>query len=139
MLDSRFKNVLVCWWWNMANYEKLNIRQNAVELSVDVYKFMDNNENIQKDFALKDQIQRASLSIASNIAEGADRGTQKEFNRFLYIARGSCSELRTQMIIIKKLWYISESDFVLFDKKIVDLHKMINGMIQRVWKNVKDK
>lgn len=139
MLDSRFKNVLVCWWWNMANYEKLNIRQNAVELSVDVYKFMNNNENIQKDFALKDQIQRASLSIASNIAEGADRGTQKEFNRFLYIARGSCSELRTQMIIIKKLWYISESDFVLFDKKIVDLHKMINGMIQRVWKNVKDK
>ncbi len=123
----------------MANYEKLNIRQNAVELSVDVYKFMNNNENIQKDFALKDQIQRASLSIASNIAEGADRGTQKEFNRFLYIARGSCSELRTQMIIIKKLWYISESDFVLFDKKIVDLHKMINGMIQRVWKNVKDK
>lgn len=123
----------------MANYEKLNIRQNAVQLSVDVYKFMNNNENIQKDFALKDQIQRASLSIASNIAEGADRGTQKEFNRFLYIARGSCSELRTQMIIIKKLWYISESDFVLFDKKIVDLHKMINGMIQRVWKNVKDK
>jgi four helix bundle protein len=87
----------------MANYEKLNIRQNAVELSVDVYKFMNNNENIQKDFALKDQIQRASLSIASNIAEGADRGTQKEFNRFLYIARGRCSELRTQMIIIKKL------------------------------------
>ena len=123
----------------MANYEKLNIRQNAVDLSVDVYKFMNNNENIQKDFALKDQIQRASLSIASNIAEGADRGTQKEFNRFLYIARGSCSELRTQMIIIKKLWYINESDFVLFDKKIVDLHKMINGMIQRVWKNIKDK
>jgi four helix bundle protein len=87
----------------MANYEKLNIRQNAVDLSVDVYKFMNNNIHIQKDFALKDQIQRASVSIASNIAEGADRGTQKEFNRFLYIARGSCSELKTQMVIIKKL------------------------------------
>ena len=123
----------------MANYEKLNIRQNAVDLSVAIYKFMSNNTYIQKDFALKDQIQRASLSIASNIAEGADRGTQKEFNRFLYVARGSCSELRTQIIIMKKLWYINESDFVLFDKKIVDLHKMINGMIQKVWKNIKDK
>lgn len=121
----------------MVNYEKLNIRQNAVDLSVDVYKFMNNNTYIQKNFALKDQIQRASLSIASNIAEGADRWTQKEFNRFLYIARGSCSELRTQMIIIKSLWYINESDFVLFDEKIVNLHKMINGMIQRVWKNIK--
>jgi four helix bundle protein len=87
----------------MANYEKLNIRQNAVELSVDIYKFMNNNSDIKKDFALKDQIQRSSVSIASNIAEGADRGTQKEFNRFLYIARGSCSELRTQMLIIQKL------------------------------------
>jgi four helix bundle protein len=87
----------------MANYEKLNIRQNAVDLSVEVYKFMNNNPDIKKDFALKDQIQRASLSIASNIAEGADRGTQKEFNRFLYVARGSCSELRTQMVIINKL------------------------------------
>ncbi len=123
----------------MANYEKLNIRQNAVELSVDIYKFMNNNSDIKKDFALKDQIQRSSVSIASNIAEGADRGTQKEFNRFLYIARGSCSELRTQMLIIQKLWYISESDFVSFDKKIVDLHKMINGMIQRVWKNIESK
>lgn len=123
----------------MANYEKLNIRQNAVDLSVDVYKLMNKNANIQKDFALKDQIQRASLSIASNIAEGADRGTQKEFNRFLYVDRGSCSELRTQMIIIKRLWYINESEFAVFDKKIVDLHKMINGMIQKVWKNIKDK
>ena len=87
----------------MSNYEKLNIRQNAVDLSVDVYKFMNSNVYIQKDFALKDQIQRASVSVASNIAEGADRGTQKEFNRFLYIARGSCSELKTQMVIVKKL------------------------------------
>jgi hypothetical protein len=43
------------------------------------------------------------------------------------------------MLIIQKLWYISESDFVSFDKKIVDLHKMINGMIQRVWKNIESK
>lgn len=123
----------------MSNYEKLNIRQNAVDLSVDVYKFMNSNVYIQKDFALKDQIQRASVSVASNIAEGADRGTQKEFNRFLYIARGSCSELKTQMVIVKKLWYIDDVDFALFDKKIVDLHKMINGMIQRVWKNIENK
>lgn len=123
----------------MSNYEKLNIRQNAVDLSVDVYKFMNSNIHIKKDFALKDQIQRASISIASNIAEGADRGIQKEFNRFLYIARGSCSELKTQIVIIKKLWYINDADFILFDKKIVDLHKMINGMIQRVWKNIENK
>ena len=123
----------------MANYEKLNIRQKSVDLSVDVYKLTNSNTYLQKDFALKDQIQRSSLSIASNIAEGADRWTQKEFNRFLYIARGSCSELKTQMIVVKRLWYINETDFASFDQKIVDLHKMINWMIQRVWKNIKDK
>ncbi len=123
----------------MANYEKLNIRQKAVDLSVDIYKLTNKNTYLQKDFALKDQIQRASLSIASNIAEGADRWTQKEFNRFLYIARWSCSELKTQMIIVKRLWYINEYDYALFDQKIVDLHKMINGMIQSVWKNIQDK
>ncbi len=58
---------------NMANYEKLNIRQKSVDLSVDVYKLTNSNTYLQKDFALKDQIQRSSLSIASNIAEGADR------------------------------------------------------------------
>jgi hypothetical protein len=47
--------------------------------------------------------------------------------------------LKTQMVIIKKLWYINDADFALFDKKIVDLHKMINWMIQRVWKNIKYK
>jgi hypothetical protein len=43
------------------------------------------------------------------------------------------------MVIVKKLWYIDDVDFALFDKKIVDLHKMINGMIQRVWKNIENK
>ena len=59
-----------------------------------------------KDFGLRDQIQRAAVSIPSNIAEGYDRNSNKEFIQFFYIAKGSCSELRTQLYIASEVGVI---------------------------------
>jgi four helix bundle protein len=120
----------------MANIEKLTIWQKAIDLSTDIYRLTTKNTNIKNDYWLKDQLQRSSVSIASNIAEWGDRSSQKEFARFLFIARGSCSELKTQLVIIKRLDYLSDQEFDSLHEKIIILHKMINGMIQKVVKNV---
>ncbi len=74
-----------------------------MQLSFDVYQKMMNC----KDYGFKEQIQYSSVSIPSNIAEGFERNTDKEFVYFLFIARGSCAELRTQLYLAIKLGYIA--------------------------------
>ncbi|PJA48556.1 MAG: hypothetical protein CO170_02350 [candidate division SR1 bacterium CG_4_9_14_3_um_filter_40_9] len=120
----------------MATIENIGVWNKAVEFAKDVYKLCKDNANIYKDFGLRDQIQRSALSIPSNIAEGADRGSQKEFLRFLFIARGSCSELKTQMHIVKKLDYIADADFKNIMDKLDEIHKMINGFINTIKKKI---
>jgi four helix bundle protein len=80
---------------SVKTFEDLNVWQESMQIAVDVYKMLDDC----KDYGLKNQIQRSAVSIPSNIAEGYDRQTNKEFIQFLYIARGSCAELRTQLYL----------------------------------------
>ena len=74
-----------------------------------IYKLSAANPNFSKDRGLCDQIQRAAVSIMSNISEGFEYGTTNEFMRFLYIAKGSAGEVRNQLYIAKDLNYIGES------------------------------
>lgn len=76
-------------------FKQLQVWQRACELSVKIYKLLKNC----KDYGLRDQMQRASVSIASNIAEGAERKNKSEFRLFLNYAKGSAAELRTQIHI----------------------------------------
>jgi four helix bundle protein len=85
------------------------------------------------DFALKDQILRSAVSISSNIAEGCDRSTQKEFSRFLDIARGSTAELRTQIDIAAAIGYIENEKFSSLDERC----KKISAMITNLKKSLK--
>jgi four helix bundle protein len=75
------------------SFEDLEVWQRGCRLTVDIFKVFTNCKN----FSFKDQIQRAALSIPSNIAEGSERGSSKYFGHFLNIAKGSCGELRTQL------------------------------------------
>ena len=74
-------------------------------MAVNIFKLSE-HERISKNWGLRDQIQRAALSIPSNIAEGYERNSRAEFKRFLMIAKGSCAELRTQLYIIQALEFI---------------------------------
>ena len=77
------------------NFENLDVWKRGCKLAVDVFVASHGS----KDFALKDQIQRSALSIPSNIAEGAERPTNADFSRFLGYSKGSCGELRTQLMV----------------------------------------
>lgn len=83
-----------------------------------------------KDFGLRDQIRRASVSISCNIAEGYARETDPEFVRFLAIARGSATEVKTQLYIACELNYITKEEFRENYAKVDQICRMITGLMQ---------
>lgn len=111
------------------SFEEMEVWQLSIELCTEVYQIT-KNELFNKDFGLKDQIRRSAVSISSNIAEGSERESVKSFLYFLYIARGSCAELKTQLVIAKNLDYISIYDFEKIDEKANSIGKQLNGFIK---------
>ena len=81
----------------IEKFEDLNVWIEGMNLAVDIYKSFVNC----KDFGFRDQIRRSAVSIPSNISEGYERQSNKEFIRFLFIAKGSVAELRTQLYLAK--------------------------------------
>jgi four helix bundle protein len=106
------------------SFEELQIYQRARELACSIYTATRGSE-FRRDFGLVDQIRRASVSIMSNIAEGFERGSKTEFIQFLYIAKGSCGEVRAQLQISRDQNYIAQAEY----GRLYELCKQISGMI----------
>ncbi len=87
----------------IKRFEDLDAWKLSQDLAVQVYQFHDH----VKDYGFKDQIQRASVSISNNVAEGFDRNYQKEFQRFLYIGKGSCGEVKSMAYLGNRLGYLN--------------------------------
>ena len=100
--------------------------QKSKELSVQVYGFFEDSQ----DYDFKDQIKRASVAVMNNIAEGFERRGNKEFRHFLYIAKGSCGEVRSMLYLAKELNKISEKDFVSLFRLSEEISKIISGLIK---------
>jgi four helix bundle protein len=115
----------------MSNYENLNVWHRAIELAVSVYKLTEEKKLFQKDFGLKDQMRRSSVSISSNISEGDELGTDKQAVRQFFIAKGSSAELYTQLVISNKIGYISEDE----KNYLVNECKGISGMLTNLIKS----
>ncbi len=115
----------------MRDFRKLNVWIQAVEIVTKIYQLSSSLPDTEK-YGLKSQIQRAAVSIPSNIAEGASRNSEVEFKRFLEIAIGSSFELETQLIIIKNLTMIDsgalQDIFILISSE----QKMINSLISKI-------
>ncbi len=113
----------------MGKFEKLQVWQIAKGIAIKIYRLTD-SKNFSKDFGLKDQIQRASVSIASNIAEGDELGSDKQSVRHFYIAKGSTAELITQLLIAKEIGYIEEK----LMEQLIDECDKISAMLSKLIK-----
>jgi four helix bundle protein len=113
----------------MKKFQELRVWQIAKEIAVKIYRLTD-AKSFSKDFGLRDQIQRAAVSIASNIAEGDELGSDKQSIRHFYIAKGSAAELTTQLIIAHEIGYI---DCEIKDE-LVDECDKISAMLSKLIK-----
>ena len=115
----------------IKKFEEIKAWQEARELAKLVYGCT-RKVAMSKDFGLKDQLQRAAVSVGSNIAEGFARNGNKEFSKFLWIAKGSAAEVQSQLYTAKDLNYISEDDFKLVYQKaescIVLIYRFIKAL-----------
>ena len=100
-----------------------------MEVCTSVYD-VSKQKDFEKDFALRDQIRRSAISIPSNIAEGFDRSGKRQTIYFLYIAKGSCGELITQLMIARNLNYITNDQLDLLKLKIDSISKQIRGYVK---------
>lgn len=115
----------------MHNFEELEVWKRSSRLAVDVYKLIDDI----RLYSLRDQMARSCLSIPCNIAEGADRDSDREFRRFLAISKGSAGELRTQLYIGLKAGIFSEE----VAKTLIDEVREISSMIEGIRKRLRPK
>ena len=113
-------------------HKKLDAWKLAMDLVIDVYKTTTERFPSKEKYSLTDQIRRATISIPSNIAEGAARQTKKEFTNYLHMAQGSLSELDTQVELARRLGYLDEETFRILDKRMERIDKMITGLIRHL-------
>jgi len=112
----------------ISRFEDLEVWKNSRELCKKVRKMI-NETGLSKDFALKDQIQRSSGSVMDNIAEGFERDGNKEFINFLYIAKGSLGETRSQIYRAYDSGYLDEKSFNSFIDDCLNLSSQIKNFI----------
>lgn len=113
----------------VKQFEDLHVWQDARQLVSAVYS-VSKARAFNQDFGLRDQIRRAAVSVMSNIAEGFERGTRKEFVQFLNIAKGSNGEVRSQLCVALDQKYIAEPEFNSLRESSVALSKKLAAFIR---------
>lgn len=88
----------------IETFEDLSVWQQAIDLATAIYSVLDKS----RDFSFRDQLQRAAISVSSNIAEGYERGSNADFIRFLYHAKASCGEMRSQLHLAGRVRLLDE-------------------------------
>lgn len=112
----------------IKNFEELICWKKSRELTKEIYKaFKD-----CRDLGFKDQIQRAAVSIISNIAEGFERGTRQEFLNYLFIAKGSAGEVRSQLYVALDVGYINIETFKYLNNLVSECSRLIQSFIEKV-------
>ena len=118
------------------SFEELEIWQKSIDRAIDFYSLV-KKEPLSKDYSLCDQIRRAAVSVSNNIAEGFEYGSNKQFVRFLFIAKGSLGELRSMVFLLDRLKFIDKDLSVSLKTKCTELAKMISSLIKYLEKHIK--
>ena len=115
------------------SFEDITSWQRAREFNKKIYLSTE-ADKFKRDFDLVIQIRRASVSISSNIAEGFERNTDKEFIYFLFVAKASAGEVRSQLYLALDLEYINQSTFDCLILEVSNISKLISGLIKYLQK-----
>jgi len=117
----------------VERFEDLIAWQKARQLAAAIYRVTLSGA-FAKDFGLRDQIQRAAVSVLSNIAEGFERGSRSEFHQFLVISKASAAEVRSQLYVALDVGYLDQSDFDALLAQASEVSKIIGGLRSAVQK-----
>jgi four helix bundle protein len=107
-------------------FEDLDVWKRSARLSANLYRYMHH----LRDFGFRDQITRSALSIPSNIAEGFERDSPRDCVNFLFYAKGSCGELRTQIYIGMDIGYIDRETGQGWIRETIEISSMLSGLIK---------
>jgi four helix bundle protein len=113
----------------MGKFKDLRVWQDGISLAEKIY-LITNDTIFSKDYGLKDQIRRATVSISSNIAEGDERGSIKESIYFLNVAKGSAAEVITQLNIAHRIGYLDKTTFELLENETEKIRASIKNLIK---------
>lgn len=116
-------------------FEESKIWKVGMELAKEVYAAIAAHPDFSHDYALTNQMRRSAISVPSNIAEGFERASNKELIQYLFIAKGSAGELRTQLLLASELEYIPEQKAIELIEKAKSLGRMIQGLIKYLQKS----
>lgn len=110
----------------VESFEDIVCWQRSKILSLRIYTLLHPNS----DHGFKNQLQRAAVSVMNNIAEGFERRSNKEFRQYLFIAKGSCGEVRSMLHLACELKYVSEKEFQELHDDAIEISKMLSGFIK---------
>lgn len=114
---------------SQRGFKDLIAWQKAKDLAVKIYRVTGNGA-LSKDFGMRDQLCRCAVSIASNLAEGDERDTDKDAVRFFFIAKGSLAELRTQLLICCEVGLLNQSEYEHLESDCASLAKILGSLIK---------
>jgi four helix bundle protein len=123
MATIRTFEEMLCW-------QKARLLTKEVYKNLNIQKFKD--LNMPRDYGFCDQIQRASVSVMSNIAEGFERGTKQEFLNYLYIAKGSAGEVRAQLYVALDAGYLNMETFKYLNELVLECSKLLSSFIDKL-------
>jgi four helix bundle protein len=111
---------------SIEKFEDVVAWQKAKEMSIQVYRSFEST----RDYGFRDQVRRASVSVMNNIAEGFERQTNKEFRQFLFIAKGSCAEVRSMLYLATELKLIEKTNLLEIYRLNVETSRILAGLIK---------
>ncbi|BAY78818.1 S23 ribosomal protein [Nostoc linckia NIES-25] len=120
----------------IETFEDLKVWQKGIDLVKQIYLRTKEGE-LSKDFGLRDQLRRASVSIPTNIAEGFERYSRKEYLNFLNIAKGSAGEVRSLLRVALEVGYIDQPTYTQLSNQAMELSRMLSNQIQSINQSLK--
>jgi len=119
----------------ISRFEDLIAWQKARAFCANIHRLTASGR-LEKNYGFRDQVQRAAVSMMSNLAEGFDRASRKEFNKFIVIAKGSCAEVRSLLYVALDAGFVSEEDFHAAMRDALELARVLAGLRSAVSRQI---